>query len=71
VTTLWFSKRARADLERLFDFIGERDLSAADVALALIEDALKSLRRHPYLGRPVTRGLRELVISRGRSGYLA
>lgn len=29
------------------------------------------LKRHPLIGRPAEAGLRELVISRGRSGYLA
>jgi plasmid stabilization system protein ParE len=34
-------------------------------------DAIDVLRTHPLIGRPVEHGLRELVISRGRSGYLA
>lgn len=71
MTTLWFSRRARADLDRFFRFLEDADVAEAEVALELIEDALSSLRRHPYLGRPVTRGLRELLISRGRSGYVA
>ncbi len=29
------------------------------------------LELHPLIGRPLRDGLRELVISRGRSGYLA
>lgn len=39
--------------------------------LELIEEAVSILRRHPLIGRPVKSGLRELVISRGRTGYLA
>jgi len=29
------------------------------------------LKRHPLIGRPAEHGLRELLISRGRSGYVA
>jgi plasmid stabilization system protein ParE len=29
------------------------------------------IQRHPLIGRAVECGLRELVISRGRSGYIA
>jgi plasmid stabilization system protein ParE len=37
----------------------------------LVLVALSVLERHPLMGRPVAHGMRELVISRGRSGYLA
>ena len=37
----------------------------------LILSALDVLALHPEVGRPVEHGLRELVISRGRTGYLA
>jgi plasmid stabilization system protein ParE len=29
------------------------------------------LARHPEIGRPAEQGLRELIISRGRTGYAA
>lgn len=68
---LAYSQRALADLERLTDFLLERDpLGAADTA-GLIEEAVALLRRHPLIGRLVEHGLRELVISRGRTGYVA
>jgi hypothetical protein len=35
----------------------------------LIEEAVTLLRRHPLIGRPVEQALRELVISRGKTGY--
>jgi plasmid stabilization system protein ParE len=34
-------------------------------------DAVEVLARHPLIGRSVEHGLRELVISRGKSGYVA
>ncbi len=68
---LSYSERALADLERLTDFLTEIDSSSALEALELIEEAVNLLVRHPLIGRPVEHGLRELVISRGRSGYVA
>lgn len=37
----------------------------------MIEDGVMILKRHPAIGRPVARGLRELIISHGATGYLA
>jgi addiction module RelE/StbE family toxin len=68
---LIYSEQALTDLERLADFLIEADAAAAAETVALIEEAVEILRRHPLMGRPVHSGLRELVISRGRSGYVA
>jgi plasmid stabilization system protein ParE len=68
---LAYSGRALANLERLTDFLAETDPVAAAETLGLIEEAVDLLIRHPLIGRPVEYGLRELVISRGRTGYLA
>jgi plasmid stabilization system protein ParE len=62
---------ARADLDRLFDFLAEEDLGTAVAAVDLILDGLSVLERHPLIGRPAEEAMRELVISRGRSGYVA
>jgi plasmid stabilization system protein ParE len=58
-------------LERLTDFLLASDSQAALSTIDLIEEAVNILRRHSQIGRPVEDGLRELVISRGRSGYVA
>ncbi len=68
---LSYSARALADLVRLTDFLAESDPSAAAATADLIEEAITLLRRHPLIGRPAEHGLRELVISRGRTGYIA
>ena len=68
---LAYSGRALADLEGLTDFLVEADPGAAAETLGLIEEAVALLIRHPLIGRPVEQGLRELVISRGRTGYIA
>jgi plasmid stabilization system protein ParE len=68
---LSYSAGALADLERLADFLVESDPAAAETTIALIEEAVGVLARHPLIGRPVEADLRELVISRGRTGYVA
>ncbi len=68
---LSYSGRALADLERLTDFLIEADPKAALETVGLIEEAVGLLARHPLIGRPVEHPLRELVISRGRTGYVA
>jgi plasmid stabilization system protein ParE len=68
---LIYSVRALADLERLTDFLIESDPHAALKTVGLIEEVIELLERHPMIGRPVEPPLRELVISRGKSGYLA
>lgn len=62
---------AQADLVRLTDFLSAADPAAAAETESLIFDALAILESHPLIGRPAEGGLRELVISRGRSGYVA
>jgi plasmid stabilization system protein ParE len=62
---------ARGDLDRLFDFLAAEDPRAASDAIEDILDAFGVLERHPLIGRPIEEGLRALVISRGKSGYVA
>lgn len=66
-----YSARALADLDRLFDFIAEQDPLAASRAAERIAEAVSILENHPFIGRPIRGDLRELVISHGRSGYVA
>ena len=68
---LIYSDRALADLERLSDFLLASDAYVASETVDLIAEAVGLLSRHPLVGRPVEWGLRELVISRGRTGYVA
>lgn len=66
-----YGARALADLDRLFDFLAEQEPGVAKEAAAAIVHAIAVLERHPYIGRPVRGRVRELVISFGRSGYVA
>jgi len=65
------SSRALADLERLFDFIAEEDPRRAADQLISGRKAFELLAEHPLLGRSVEDGRRELILSRGRHGYIA
>jgi plasmid stabilization system protein ParE len=71
MTELVYSAQALLDLERLGEFLLETDPPAAAQTALLIFEALEILVRHPEMGRKVRGGQRELVISRGRTGYLA
>jgi plasmid stabilization system protein ParE len=71
LATVAYSARALADLDRLFDFIAVTDPPAAINAGEVILDAVRTLERHPHIGRPVRGSVRELVISYGRTGYVA
>ena len=66
-----YAPGALRDLERLRDFLAEHGTGVALAAAQAITDAVSTLERHPLIGRPVENGLRELVISRGHTGYVA
>lgn len=71
MTRLVHSPEAAQDLEELVNFLLLNRPEYAVETVELVLDALSVLERHPLMGRPVAHGMRELVISRGRSGYLA
>lgn len=66
-----YGRAALDDLIRLADFLRETDPAAAATTVDLIIDAVTVLQDHPLVGRPLECGVRELMISRGRSGYAA
>jgi plasmid stabilization system protein ParE len=71
MTRLVHTPEAAQDLEALVAFLLLNLPEYAVETVDLVLDALSVLERHPLMGRPVAHGMRELVISRGRSGYLA
>jgi plasmid stabilization system protein ParE len=75
-----FTREAQADLERLFDFVLERELTRDGGDLALPERALLAIRAgvatlktSPFTCRKAGQSpfLRELIIPFGRTGYVA
>lgn len=74
------TREAQADLDRLFDFVLERelardggDLSLASQALTAIRAGFATLSTSPFTCRKAGGSpfIRELVIPFGRSGYVA
>jgi toxin ParE1/3/4 len=63
--------RALADLERLFDFLAEHSPKLARGRMLSVRRAFELLADHPLLGRQAEDGRRELILSRGRFGYVA
>jgi len=66
-----YSQNAVNDLVRLTDFLIKSDIKGALETVDLIEEAVSILHRHPLIGRSVDEEIRELVISRGATGYVA
>ncbi len=74
------TRDAEADLDRLFDFLLERELSrdSGDLvlpaqAIAALQSGVSTLKASPFTCRKAGQSpfLRELVIPFGRSGYVA
>ena len=66
-----YSRQAFADLDRLADFLFKEAPRAAVEAIDVIRDGVEILGRHPLIGRACEESLRELLISYGKSGYVA
>jgi plasmid stabilization system protein ParE len=72
--TVRFAPAAAKDLQRLFDFLAERDMQAAKRARTAIAKGIDFLRAFPFSCRKVSPDhplLRELIISFGANGYVA
>jgi len=69
-----FTPEAELDLMRLYDFLLEKDLAAAERALEAIKAAVELLRFSPFSCRKTLTDnpfLRELVVPFGSAGYVA
>jgi plasmid stabilization system protein ParE len=71
VAQVIYARRAPDDFERLLQFLEREQPGSGPAAAEIIADGIDILERHPLIGRPLEHGLRELLISRGRSGYAA
>ncbi len=71
MTRLVLAPHAAQDLERLADFLLATEPDAASETGTVLISGLQILKHHPLVGRIVEQGYRELVISRGRTGYVA
>lgn len=66
-----YSANALANLTRLFEFLAEREPESIAAAATAIRDVINLLAQHPLMGRRIEGELRELVISYGKTGYVA
>ncbi len=69
-----FASAAADDLQRLFEFLADQDLSAGERAREVISKAIAMLQNFPFSCRKATPEnpfLRELIISFGNAGYVA
>lgn len=66
-----YAQNALANLERAFAYLAEHDPAAAVDAAVAIRNAAEILSDHPLIGRRVEGEIRELIISYGKTGYIA
>jgi plasmid stabilization system protein ParE len=69
-----FTPEAEDDLLRLYDFLLQTDVGAAERALEAIKEALELLRFSPFSCRKALASnpfLRELIVPFGSAGYVA
>ena len=72
MTRISYSSAFWLDLDRLVEFLMSNNISAALGTYDLVMSGIDLLKRHPEIGRLATHdGLRELIISRGNTGYIA
>jgi plasmid stabilization system protein ParE len=71
VAQVIYSEAALEDLEHIAEFLLAQNPPSALDRFAGIRSAVEVLSRHPLIGRRAEGQLRELVISRGRAGYIA
>jgi len=69
---IYLSQEARADIERVREFLDVNNPEAAKRALDTIFTALQRLEEFSQLGRPTEHpAIRQLIIPFGVSGYIA
>jgi plasmid stabilization system protein ParE len=72
MTRISYSSAFWEDLERLIEFLMTQNTTAGLATYDIVMSGIDILKRHPEIGRLATKDeLRELVISRGNTGYIA
>ena len=69
-----FTLEAKADLERLYGFLAEADVAAAERALDVVDRAWTILEEFPFSCRKAEDSnpfIREIVVPFGSKGYVA
>lgn len=72
MTKISYSSEFWDDMARLTDFLMLQNTSAALATYDIVMHGIGLLKMHPEIGRLASKNeLRELVISRGNTGYIA
>ncbi len=72
MSVIQYTSQAIDDMLRLVMFVYETEPSYADQTANVIENGIMVLHSHPLIGRTLLKeDVRELVISHGKSGYIA
>lgn len=71
MTRIELAPEVVGDLDRIVDHLQANESQHAVARVEGIVAAIDTLSRSPEIGRPRESGLRELVIGRGTSGYVA
>lgn len=71
-----FSAEAKADMQRLYDFLADIDPDLAERALKILDEGWEALSKFPHTCRKAQGGdlgpaWREMLITFGSSGYIA
>ena len=59
------------DIDRILDHLAKHDVADPGRRVRAIIEAINALEHNPMIGRPAENELRELVIGRRSSGYVA
>ena len=65
-----FAFDALTNLDDLLSFLVQQGDPLSLALFDFVEEGLQVLTHQPAIGRPVGAGLRELILSRGKSAYL-
>lgn len=68
---LVYAAKALRDLSRIFAFVEDSEPGNFERVWEILTDGLSILERHPMAGGAFGKRLRKLVISRGKTGYVA
>lgn len=63
------SRQAQYDLDRIYVFLGEKDIRSAQSSMVAISKGFSSLANTPTLWRTIEGGLREYLVDFGKGGY--
>jgi plasmid stabilization system protein ParE len=69
--TVVYSQQALDDIEHALAPLHADDAQRAEASEVAIRTAVEAVAAHPFIGRRVERDVRELIISCGRTGYVA